>query len=335
MTETGEMLADQLDRVLARHATPAAIEAAETGEPAKDLDDAVAALGLDLALVPEDMGGAGLDWRDLSGVFQALGYHAAPVDLGERILANAALALLGRAPEPAGIAAEPLVVTSGRASGGAVVPSGVPGRPLVALAGGRLCLIDTTHAATAPVTGVGRVPALAVSLADAPVLATTALPPTGPAEMLAVLRAGQIAGALSRVLEMSIEHGNTRTQFGRPIGKFQAIQHLIAELAGEAAVAKAAAELGCAGIDAGAGWQSAAVAKIRASRAVSRGTFAGHEVHGAIGVTRDFFLHHLTRRLWQWRDEAGSETHWAERLGRDLIGRGGAALWPSVVALSG
>ncbi len=59
----------------------------------------------------------------------------------------------------------------------------------------------------------------------------------------AAMRTVQIAGALSRVLAVCVQYAQTRVQFGRPIGKFQAIQHNLAILAGHSAVAVGAADM--------------------------------------------------------------------------------------------
>ena len=53
-----------------------------------------------------------------------------------------------------------------------------------------------------------------------------------------------------------------------------------------------------------------------------------HQVHGAMGFTQEYSLQHATRRLWAWRDEAGSEAVWARRLGQHLAAAGADALWP-------
>ena len=63
----------------------------------------------------------------------------------------------------------------------------------------------------------------------------------------ALIRAFQMVGAMRRALDLSVEYAGDREQFGRPIGKFQAIQQMLAEAAGhlaaaEAACARAAAE---------------------------------------------------------------------------------------------
>jgi acyl-CoA dehydrogenase len=55
-----------------------------------------------------------------------------------------------------------------------------------------------------------------------------------------------------------------------------------------------------------------------------------HQVHGAIGFTQEHKLHHLTRRLWSWRDEAGTELHWSRVLGAGLLADGPDALWPAL-----
>ncbi|MCH9786060.1 MAG: acyl-CoA dehydrogenase, partial [Gammaproteobacteria bacterium] len=58
-----------------------------------------------------------------------------------------------------------------------------------------------------------------------------------------------------------------------------------------------------------------------------------HQVHGAIGYTRDHRLNHLTRRLWAWRDAFGHEAYWQERLGRTLLADQTGDLWQQVTAL--
>ena len=328
--DTGQMLAAQLDRLLGALLDPNRPEAS----PA--LESAFADLGLDLALVPEGQGGAGLGWRDLGPVFLTLGYHAAPGGLGERLIANALAARLGPVPDPApALGFGALTVRDGRVSGSLTVPLSAGDRPVLAEGDGHLVLLPARAGTSRPLHGVAREPGEALVFSGAQPLAILPLDGPGPEALLAVLRAAQIAGALSRILGMTIEHGNTRQQFGRPIGKFQAVQHLVAELAAEAGAARAGVEFALGALDRGADWRAPAIAKIRASRAVGRAASVAHEVHGAIGITEEHALHHLTRRLWQWRDEAGSEHEWSERLGNAVLVRGGAQVWADIVALGG
>ncbi|MBC7779554.1 MAG: hypothetical protein H7125_05545 [Proteobacteria bacterium] len=70
-----------------------------------------------------------------------------------------------------------------------------------------------------------------------------------------------------------------------------------------------------------------ASAKIRASEAAGVGSMIAHQVHGAIGVTEDHALHHLTLRLWSWREEFGNEATWSLELGRAVVKQGADAFW--------
>jgi acyl-CoA dehydrogenase len=153
--------------------------------------------------------------------------------------------------------------------------------------------------------------------------------------MGALLRTAQMVGALEQVLEASVGYANERVQFGRPIGKFQAIQHQLAVLGGE--VAASAAALGRAS-DAVSRHHpdrllAIGAAKSRASEAAGVVAAIAHQVHGAIGFTREFSLQRLTRRLWSWRDEFGANAYWNERLGSALLDAHAMSLWPRLAAL--
>jgi acyl-CoA dehydrogenase len=149
------------------------------------------------------------------------------------------------------------------------------------------------------------------------------------------VRLQQIAGALEKILEQSVQYALDRVQFGRPIAKFQAVQHNLATLAGEVAAASAAAN---AAAEACAQPQIAmgqiAIAKVRGGEAAGTGAAIAHQVHGAMGFTYEHSLHHATRRLWSWREEFGNEAVWAARLGRMVAERGADELWPFITATS-
>jgi acyl-CoA dehydrogenase len=144
----------------------------------------------------------------------------------------------------------------------------------------------------------------------------------------ALLRAVQIAGATSAVLHMTVDYARQRVQFGRPIGKFQAVQQQIAVLASHAVAAATAAE---SALSANAAFEIAA-AKARAGEAAGIVAEIAHQVHGAMGFTHEHALHRFTRRLWSWRDEFGSEADWAQWIGRLVCRAPGEALWPFLTA---
>jgi hypothetical protein len=146
-----------------------------------------------------------------------------------------------------------------------------------------------------------------------------------------------MAGAMGRALALSIDYVNTRQQFGRPLGKFQAVQQALATMACEvaavdAAAAALAARLDATGLDVGASDFEIAAAKLRANRAVGVVTAIAHQAHGAIGFTREYDLHRVTIPLMRWRSQHGNDAVWSARLGRQVAGLGGRGLWEALTA---
>jgi alkylation response protein AidB-like acyl-CoA dehydrogenase len=155
--------------------------------------------------------------------------------------------------------------------------------------------------------------------------------------MGAAVRAMQMAGALQAILERSVAYAKERVAFERPIGGFQAVQHNLARLAGETAAALAAAGSAADAIAAEPAFNDAvflevASAKIRVGEAATVGAAIAHQVHGAIGFSREHVLHRYTQRLLAWRDDFGSESAWAVRLGEKVASAGADALWSALAA---
>jgi alkylation response protein AidB-like acyl-CoA dehydrogenase len=147
----------------------------------------------------------------------------------------------------------------------------------------------------------------------------------------AAVRLQQMSGALERILEQSVQYALDRVQFGRPIAKFQAVQHNLATLAGEVAAASAAADAAAEACASPAiAISEIAIAKVRGGEAAGTGAAIAHQVHGAMGFTYEHSLHHGTRRLWAWREEFGNEAVWAARLGRMVAEHGADELWPLI-----
>ena len=76
-----------------------------------------------------------------------------------------------------------------------------------------------------------------------------------------------------------------------------------------------------------------ACAKTFAGEAAGVGAGIAHQMHGAMGFSREYALHLRTRRLWSWRDEYGSETEWSTWLGAALALRGADELWAEITVL--
>jgi acyl-CoA dehydrogenase len=146
----------------------------------------------------------------------------------------------------------------------------------------------------------------------------------------AMLRSAQIAGALQGALELTRCYATQRVQFGRPIGSFQAIQHQIAVMAEHTASALIGAEAAFAAAGSTLPDFPIMAAKVCAGEAASVGAAIAHAVHGAIGFTYEHSLHLMTRRLWSWRSEYGSQSYWAQRLGTLVCASGASSLWPAV-----
>jgi acyl-CoA dehydrogenase len=143
-----------------------------------------------------------------------------------------------------------------------------------------------------------------------------------------VARALQIAGAARGVLDAALRHTGERAQFGRPLAAFQAVQQHLAVLAGHVVTTEVAAQAAVAALDSGGVDREllAATAKAEASALARPIAAIGHQVHGAIGFTREHRLGAFTRRLWSWRDEYGDEWYWRGRIA-DLADDWGGDVW--------
>lgn len=153
----------------------------------------------------------------------------------------------------------------------------------------------------------------------------------------ALVRSLQVCAALDRILDLSIAHTTDRTQFGRPLAKFQAVQNLVADIAAEAALARAATEAALTEA-VRSGWSGAnleflvAVARSCTGHATSVVVRNAHQVHGAIGTTREHRLHEFTQPALAWRSEFGSVHYWDEYLTTAALAAGRDGLWPLITA---
>lgn len=334
MSEHKALLTDTANKVFA----------ALTGDFAADWQS-IEAAGLPWAMASEEAGGIGGAFEDAAAILRAAGRHAVASPIAEALIGAALLAETGLAMEGA--------LTLGKHAQGELEASDSGFTFSGALAGvafGQDCariaaLIE--HDGKPFVFAVAREDAKAVTrktdaadipydelrFAHAPVTAVESS--TWTAERffhaMALARACQIGGAIDAALALSAEHVTQRQQFGRPLAKFQAIQQQMAVLVEEAAAANAAAEAAACAFDAGDGSFEMAAAKLRANRAAGEAASIAHQVHGAIGFTREYDLQRFTRRLWCWRSEYGNERHWAAEIGARAARAGADGFWAGLV----
>ncbi|AVG40341.1 acyl-CoA dehydrogenase [Achromobacter insolitus] len=325
------LLGDAAERLYAQTCTPDLIRLAEQGHAPVEAWQACEEAGFGDALVPAEHGGAGLSLPEALPVVLAAGRHACPYPIADTMLARAWLCL-ARRPQTAGsiaIAAHGLAIQGARI-GGLNLPWIRTADHVLAEAGGQAWLLPTRAACIRPSGVHGSLAAeTSWALSDAERIEH------GPslAPLAAAAYAGLIAGAMERVLAMTLDYANQRSQFGKPIGRFQAVQQQISVMAEQACAARMAAQLAFQGSDALPGPLLAALGKARASQAVPQVADIAHAVHGAIGVTEECDLQLYTRRLREWRLAGGSESYWHERIGAAALAHGSDALTYLRVAL--
>jgi acyl-CoA dehydrogenase len=333
--KTDHIILDTATRIFQDLCEPNTVNEAEQGVWPKALWNALDESGLALTWVPEELGGAGAALADGFAVLRAAGRFAAPVPLAETLMAGW---LLTRA----GIHADGRIMLTADGT-----LSGRARRVPFARNAGHIAVLARrgTEAVVALVAVSGLPITQSTSLAGEPrddvsfdrAIPMAVRPASVDQDLLvsfgAAVRVQQMAGALEKILEQSVQYALDRVQFGRPIAKFQAVQHNLATLAGEVAAASAAADAAaeaCARPEIAIG--EIAIAKVRGGEAAGTGAAIAHQVHGAMGFTYEHSLHHATRRLWSWREEFGNEAVWAARLGRMVAERGADELWPFITA---
>lgn len=367
MEDGANLIAETCERVFRDCADPRAIVLDPDGGRSGWRDalwDALAETGLTSAWTPEESGGAGVSVREGFGILHAAGRYAVAVPLADTLVAARLLARAGLAV-PAG--RRLAVAQAGRPEPIPLRPDGTlagaaPRVPFARDADQVVVLVtDDGAAAEAGAGGGGPVRVALVergrcrvvegaSVAGDPLdrLEFDGVSPEAVGERLvargearlfgAASRAMLMAGALQAILDLSVDYSLERVAFERPIAKFQAVQQNLARLAGETAAANAAATSAAWALEnqpaeGDAVFIEVAAAKVRTGEAAQAGALIAHQVHGALGYTREHVLHRYTHRLWSWRDEYGAEGEWALALGAHFAKAGADGMWPALTAI--
>ena len=355
LTEAQEvrgMLVETATRLFADHVDAKLLDAAKRDGWSPHLWRIAEEAQLPLISIAEAAGGAGGSLSDWAAVLRIAGRYSAPIPLAETGIAGWLLASGGLAIPAGPLAFGPVhaEATTARKKGNEWSVSGILRRVpwarvaqnLVVLAAGPdgsvVACVDPAKCKITHGENLAGEPRDDVALDNVVIAGDRVAPASGIDHAAlrlrgALARALLIAGALESALELSTRYATERVQFGRKIGQFQAIQQELARFAGETAVAVAAALSAAGALERGENALLAvASAKIRTALAAHDGASIAHQVHGAIGVTDRYALHHATLRLWAWREEFGNETTWAKELGRAIAGSGADQLWPVLSA---
>ncbi|MGW0712553.1 acyl-CoA dehydrogenase family protein [Streptomyces sp. NPDC002643] len=277
---TRELLARRFDREALR----AAVDA--PGVLDRRLWRELGAAGFFALRVPEAEGGVGLGIPEAVLVFEEAGRALVPGPLAATHLAA------GSVP--------------GAAAGEAVVTAVGPG--------GLVEWLDTADVVRGDAAGA--VPLRSVD----PLTPLHRAPVAGPADDLFVLlTAAEQLGTAGRVCETAVRHARTREQFGRPIGAFQAIQHLCAETLVRVELARAAVYAAAVTVDP----VDIAAARLLADEAAVRGARDCLQVHGGMGFTWEADVHLCLKRAWVRAERGGLITDSEELLAGELLSGAG------------
>lgn len=328
-------LVDMMSAVFAAHR-----EHYEPGHGLDELWDQLGELGLVRLTGSERSGGSGAGWPEAAELLRAAAWHGVRAPLAEHDLL--ACWLLEEAGLPVDGARRTAGLLDDRGVARGVPWASTAQRIVVVWHDGAIFRVEDVAAVAVTVTNGSNAagePRDDVRV-DTATLTGTPVPDTVIRQWqlrAALVRAIQVCAVLDRILESSVAHTVERTQFGRPLAKFQAVQNLVADIAAEAALACAATD-GALAEALRSDWNSpnleflVAVARSCAGHAASVVVRNSHQVHGAIGTTREHRLHEFTQPALSWRSEYGSVQHWDDKLTDFATAAGAEGLWALTTA---
>ena len=131
----------------------------------------------------------------------------------------------------------------------------------------------------------------------------------------AVLTAAQQLGLALGALQLAVAYAKDREQFGRPIGSFQAIKHLAADMLTKAEIARAAVYASACAVDERGGGDpamAASIAKLLAGEAAIFVAKTGIQIHGGMGFTWEVDAQRYWKRACVLDTHFGNSDHHAE-----------------------
>ncbi|MFG2474090.1 acyl-CoA dehydrogenase family protein [Streptomyces fagopyri] len=174
-----------------------------------------------------------------------------------------------------------------------------------------------------PVVPTGRAGPTDMTVPTALTVPTGPTAPTGPPRppdpLATLLTAAEQLGNAARTCETAVQHARTREQFGQPIGAFQAVKHLCAQMLVRVELARAAVYAAAVTADP----MDIAAARLLADDAAVRGARDCLQVHGGMGFTWESDVHLYLKRAWVRTRRAGPATESEELLADDLLAGAG------------
>lgn len=309
-----DLFLESFSRLLADVADMANVRAVHGGASTSAMWQALTESGFLDALVAETHGGVGLGRAEILPLFMLAGRHLLPVAFAHTVVARMLIATAGQALPVDG----PILLWPVGSSG--TLRSQIP--PAAFEAGHAL----VQHRASFRIVPLRACDGsdgfgfhAATLVADASPLIEFEIEDCDLLDWAAALTAVSSAGAAARVLELSQQHVTERQQFGRALGNFQAIQHLIAQAAEQSVLAATAARIGFSDKGVALDPLRVALAKTLTANAASELSRIAHAVHGAIGISKEHDLQLYSRLLKRWQLSYGSQDFWAERIGAARI----------------
>lgn len=293
---------------------------AERGGVDRDRWAELAGLGVFSLRLSEADGGVGLGWADAVLVFEELGRALVPGPLVWTHLAAGAV--------------------PGAAEGTTVVggierhdPSGLIEHPdaldrLIVLDDEGVWLVDVAELALEPI-GLPLDPLTPVARLAGPLPQGERLADAEGAAALrlqgATLVAGQLLGIAEAATDLAVAYAKERVQFDRPIGAFQALKHLMADMFTRTELARAAAYAAGVTLDdpaVGSVRRAVAAAKLCANEAAVGNGKACIQVHGGMGYTWEVDAHLLLKRAYVLEPAFGTTDDCADVMAEELAGTG-------------
>jgi alkylation response protein AidB-like acyl-CoA dehydrogenase len=278
--------------------------------PGRRIWSLLAEVGVPGLAVPVRFGGLGADPADLVVAAEELGHHALPGPVAESLAAvPTLLSFLASPAKTAGPhgEAESATALHGEAATGTTL-HGDAEKWLPELAAGRVIatlaappwlpyaadadVADLVLFAEGETAGLGRAGHVEHPSFDrtrrlfevSAVCALTVCPVTGRAlDLGALICAAQLLGAGRALLEAAVTHARTRQQFGGPVGRFQAVQQRLADVAVGLEFARPLLHAAAVTLTA----RDVSAAKVACAQAAQRAAGAALQVHGAIGYAEE------------------------------------------------